>query len=261
VQEGLLPGTPAANVLTGLGLDEFFTRTDAAGLRALLPDALGSTLALADSTGAVQTEYTYEPFGATSISGAASANPFQYTGRENDGTDLYYYRARYYHSALGRFVGEDPIGFASGDVNLYAYVWNAPTMYADPPGLGGAFTLGGEAGLWVRPNHWWIRWPRPVKSRLPRAKPEEVPTEAGPRQPPSGDKLLDKSKHPAFREPMRFPRHLKPPNCLEGGSCTGAFPMGGPGITPTGGRKDPPAPPDTPPPCDTDMFGAYRCEA
>jgi hypothetical protein len=44
----------------------------------------------------VQTQYTYEPFGGTTTSGQANANASQYTGRENDGTELYY-RARYYH--------------------------------------------------------------------------------------------------------------------------------------------------------------------
>ena len=90
VQEGVLPATPAANLLTGLGLDEFFTRTDAAGLRALLADALGSTVALADGSGAVQTEYTYAPFGETSVTGAANTNPYRYTGREDDGAGIYY---------------------------------------------------------------------------------------------------------------------------------------------------------------------------
>ncbi len=50
VQE--LSGTTAsANLLTG-GLDEYFQRTDLAGARSFLTDALGSTLALTDSTGA-----------------------------------------------------------------------------------------------------------------------------------------------------------------------------------------------------------------
>jgi len=35
---------------------------------------------------------------------------FRYTGRENDGTGLYYYRARYYHPGAKRFIAEDPIG-------------------------------------------------------------------------------------------------------------------------------------------------------
>ena len=48
-----------------------------------------------------------------------SDNPFQYTGRENDSTGFYYYRARYYAPELQRFVSEDPIRFRSGDVNFY----------------------------------------------------------------------------------------------------------------------------------------------
>src|SRR5215211_399461 len=35
--------------------------------------------------GGVQSSYTYEPFGKTTASGAASSNTFQFTGRENDG--------------------------------------------------------------------------------------------------------------------------------------------------------------------------------
>jgi RHS repeat-associated protein len=84
-------------------------RTDAAGPRSFLTDGLGSTLALTDSAGLVQNEYTYEPFGKTTTTGVASTNAFKYTGREDDGTGLYYYRARYYHPALQRFVSEDPI--------------------------------------------------------------------------------------------------------------------------------------------------------
>jgi len=53
-----------------------------------------------------------------------SANPFQYSGRENDGTGLYYYRARYYHPKLMRFVSEDPLrGRRLGGVMLPSYVY------------------------------------------------------------------------------------------------------------------------------------------
>ncbi len=78
-------------------------------------------------------EYNYEPFGAATETGS-DGNPFQYTGRENDGTGLYYYRARYYHPGLARFISEDPIGFDSGDVNLYSYVANNPITWLDPKG-------------------------------------------------------------------------------------------------------------------------------
>jgi RHS repeat-associated protein len=122
-------------LLSGLGLDAHLLRTDGAGSVSLLTDALGSTVALADATGATTTSYTYDPFGTTTTAGASSANRSQYTGRENDGTGLYYYRARYYHPQLPRFISEDPIGFAGGDVNLYAYVFNAPMTFLDSLGL------------------------------------------------------------------------------------------------------------------------------
>jgi uncharacterized protein RhaS with RHS repeats len=32
-------------------------------------------------------------------------------------------------------ISEDPIGFAGGDPNLYAYVFNTPTSLRDPSGL------------------------------------------------------------------------------------------------------------------------------
>jgi len=132
VMQEVAGGPPTANLLVG-GVDEYFTRADSAGARHFLADALGSTLALADSTGAVQTQYTYEPFGNTTIAGS-STNPFQYTGRENDGNGLYLYRARYYHPTLQRFISEDPLEFGGEDYNLYGYVWNTPTNLSDPSG-------------------------------------------------------------------------------------------------------------------------------
>jgi RHS repeat-associated protein len=131
--------TVTANLLTGLGIDQFFTRTDGVGVRALLPDALGSTLELGDNAGTLQTQYTYEPFGFVSQTGAASTSSYKFTGREDDGTGLYYYRARYYQPRLQRFISEDPIGFIGGDVNLYAYSGNRVMNLRDPLGL---FTIG-----------------------------------------------------------------------------------------------------------------------
>ncbi|HEV2201013.1 MAG TPA: RHS repeat-associated core domain-containing protein [Bryobacteraceae bacterium] len=133
VQE-IVGGSVRANLVTG-GLDEYFARTDSGGTSSFITDALGSTLALADSTGTVQTQYTFDPFGNTTLTGTSSTNAFQYTGRENDGSGIYYYRARYYNATLQRFISEDPLGFGGGDANLYAYVGNSPISYADPLGL------------------------------------------------------------------------------------------------------------------------------
>ncbi len=42
---------------------------------------------------------------------------------------------RWYDAEVGRWISEDPIGFAGGDVNLGRYVGNASVIYVDPNGL------------------------------------------------------------------------------------------------------------------------------
>ncbi|WP_456726759.1 RHS repeat-associated core domain-containing protein [Bradyrhizobium sp. USDA 3397] len=123
-------GMPSADVVNGLNIDERFARNGAA----ILTDLLGSTLALA-SSGAVQTSYGYDPYGAAQVTGSASDNPFQYTGRENDGTGLLHYRNRYYSPTWGKFISEDPIGLGGGDINLYRYASSNPIQHSDPLGL------------------------------------------------------------------------------------------------------------------------------
>jgi RHS repeat-associated protein len=130
-----LSGTGSlTDILTGLEIDEFFVTRKVAEQRTFLTDALGSTIAELDTSANLLTEYIYDPFGQTSATGR-TRSLFQYTGRENDATGLYYYRARYYHPTLQRFVSEDPIGLTASDANLYSYVKNAPTRWIDPDGL------------------------------------------------------------------------------------------------------------------------------
>jgi RHS repeat-associated protein len=126
--------TPIANRILG-GIDEFFSRTDSTGVHSPLTDALGSVLALTNSSGNITAQYGYDPYGNTVSSGGTSTNVFQYTGRENDGNGLYSYRARYYSPAFGRFISEDPIGFAGSGPNFYAYAGNSPMNLVDPLGL------------------------------------------------------------------------------------------------------------------------------
>jgi RHS repeat-associated protein len=120
--------------LLGTAIDEWFASVGPGGVEVPLVDALGSSLALADGAGAPQTSYTYGAFGATSASGAASDNAFQFTGRENDRTGLNYHRARYAHSGIGRFVSQDPAGLAGG-INLYAFAGDTPVNVTDRLGL------------------------------------------------------------------------------------------------------------------------------
>jgi RHS repeat-associated protein len=131
--EELSGATASESLLTGLGPDEYFQRTDSNGSLSFMRDALGSTIALTTQAGALQGQYTYDPFGETSVNNSASDNSFQFTGRENDGTGLYFYRARYYNPVAGRFLSEDPLRIGGG-VNLYEYAADDPIDLADPAG-------------------------------------------------------------------------------------------------------------------------------
>src|SRR5262249_31544862 len=89
---------------------------------------------------------TYDGFGkVTNETSTTNNDRFKFTGREYDSeTGLQYNRARYYDSATGKWISQDPMGFDAHDGNLYRYVRNAPTRYTDPSGLvgNGAFDHG-----------------------------------------------------------------------------------------------------------------------
>jgi len=144
-----LSGSSVTANLLSRGLDQVFTRTDSSGTANFLTDALGSTIALTNSSGSTLAQYAYEPFGNTSVTSGSSTSSYEYTGRENDGTGVYFYRGRYYSPAVQRFISEDPIGIAGG-INLYAYVSNNPVNFNDPfghdKGGGGPGGNGGDNG-------------------------------------------------------------------------------------------------------------------
>lgn len=69
------------------------------------------------------------------MANATADTRYKFTGRESDGeTGLYYYRARYFDARVGRFIGQDSMGFGAGDSNLYRYVGNSPLNGTDPSG-------------------------------------------------------------------------------------------------------------------------------
>ncbi len=66
---------------------------------------------------------------------ASNGDRFKYAGmRYNSVTGQYYDRARYYDVAIGRFMSQDPMGFAGGDIDVYRYIGNSPTNCTDPTG-------------------------------------------------------------------------------------------------------------------------------
>ena len=62
---------------------------------------------------------------------------FLFTARPFDAdTGLQNNLNRWYDARVGRWLSEDPIGFAAGDANLYRYVGNSVMIRVDPAGLG-----------------------------------------------------------------------------------------------------------------------------
>jgi len=152
------------------GLDQNLSLTASGSTYYYLSDALGSIRQVLDADQATQNAYDYEAFG--SVYGSPTENlsqPFRFTAREWDTeSGLYYYRARMYDAAVGRFSGRDPairsvqladsspyieVEFSSQPTrvvektqafdpaalpmvyDLYAMAGNRPVDFTDPSGL------------------------------------------------------------------------------------------------------------------------------
>jgi RHS repeat-associated protein len=130
-------GSLQTRYLDGLAVDQIYGQTSSSGSTEwYLTDQLGSVVAIA-STSAVLDQVTYDPFGnIVTQTNATDAVRFGFAGMEFDSvTGLYYDHARYYDPEIGRFISQDPKGFAAGDTNLYRYVNNSPAAAADVDGM------------------------------------------------------------------------------------------------------------------------------
>jgi RHS repeat-associated protein len=103
----------------------------------LLTDQVGTLRAVADTSGNIVKRIDYDSFGnIIADSNPAFSVPFGFAGGLHDrDTGLVRFGYRDYSPELRRFVAKDPIDFAGGDTNLYAYVMNDPVNWIDPEGL------------------------------------------------------------------------------------------------------------------------------
>ena len=138
-------GATSATNVYGIGIDEIVFRTIGSTNYWYYQDHEGSVTHVTSGSSIIES-YRYDVFGAPSIadgngnditqSGSAINNRFMFTGREYAQTfGIYEYRNRAYHPGLGRFMSEDPKGFAAGDYNLFRYGKNDPDDLTDPMGL------------------------------------------------------------------------------------------------------------------------------
>jgi RHS repeat-associated protein len=135
IEESDTSGNMAARYAFGPGIDEPLAAYRGAASAFYEADGLNSITSLSGLSGNVSDSFVYDSFGNVASSTGSFTQPFRYTGREFDPeTSLDYYRARYYDSAAGRFLSEDPLQF-DGGINFYRYVGNRPTQFTDAFGL------------------------------------------------------------------------------------------------------------------------------
>ena len=102
-----------------------------------ITDQVGSVrYVLNTRRGIVAQRFEYDPFGnIIDAEGDPTLQPFRFAGGlYDDATGLLRFGARNYDPEVGRWTAKDPILFAGGDTNLYAYVLNDPINHVDPTG-------------------------------------------------------------------------------------------------------------------------------
>jgi len=115
------------------------SRRDSANVRHYFHfDALGSTTALTNASGAVSATMLYDAWGNQRATTGSGHGNYRFTGSERDTTTgLYHMGARFYDPTVGRWLSEDPIQdthFEPATLNFYAYALNNPALHTDPEG-------------------------------------------------------------------------------------------------------------------------------
>ena len=83
----------------------------------------------------VQEGFVYDPYGKPTATPYLNMPYLFQGGRYDTTTGLYEFGARDYSPTLGRWMEQDPIGYAGGDSNLYGFVGENPATQNDPTGL------------------------------------------------------------------------------------------------------------------------------
>ena len=131
-------GTVTHQYFDAQSLDQVFAdQTTVSGILWPVEDQAGTVRDVISTTGATLDHRTLSSFGSlTTQTGPAVDYDHFHSGMFWDSdSQLYYARARWYDPAAGRFIGEDPLGFEGGDLNVSRYANNDPVNFSDPTGL------------------------------------------------------------------------------------------------------------------------------
>ena len=115
------------------------------------------------SAGNAVSQARYNSFGSLHWQDGAAPSDFTFTGQRFDGFGLLDYNARYYDSAIGRFVSADTVVPDFGNpqaLNRYSYVLNRPLQGDDPSGHQGPicpdqYCQGGQLDPWYPIRNLW----------------------------------------------------------------------------------------------------------
>ncbi|MDF3822310.1 RHS repeat-associated core domain-containing protein [Leptospira sp. 96542] len=126
-------GTSGNARVTGM----YFFHPDHLGSITMITDGNGNVLAGGERGG--KSHITYKPYGEIlrTDSYGPDITKFKYTGQEEDKeSGLYYYKARYYDAALGRFASNDGQVFPDKEqgMNRMMYVEGNPVRFTDDSG-------------------------------------------------------------------------------------------------------------------------------
>jgi RHS repeat-associated protein len=154
VEEQVNGAMTAQYVWSPVYVDAMIERDTAGGPRLYVQqDAHWNVTALVDTTGTPKERYTYDPYGKATVlnpttwqvsgSGAHGTSSYGWVylhqggryERYSDAAGMYLFRNRDYSPTLGRWLEQDPAGYAGSGPNLYQALGSAPTVYVDPSGL------------------------------------------------------------------------------------------------------------------------------
>jgi RHS repeat-associated protein len=124
-----------------------------------LKDHLGNIRTVFNSSGSVEQETDYYPFGLAFQNNNLDVNKYLYNGKELqdetlDGTfvGMYDYETRQYDPARAGWNSPDPMAETTPGISPYAYCFNNPISHNDPTGMFGENTNNAWTSTFIKPD-------------------------------------------------------------------------------------------------------------